>query len=127
MSLAKSDTIDLIALTPDKQRVALVICDVGDIPDGASREHALQRKLQTYVQFVSSGQFLASYPEHGDRGVFIVVSCAVPPTNGMRMIQGVRDHECPEVFLPVEVTPEDDLGKVLGKKKPESKRPWWRS
>ncbi len=103
MSLAKSDVIDVVALLPNKQNVALIVFDDGALPTGDSRERALQKKLITYLQFVSTGQFIESHPEHADRGVKIIVVCMNPPSEEMRRIELIREHNQPEIYIPVEV------------------------
>ena len=125
MSLTKTDVIDLVVLTPDKKRVALIAFDDGQLIEGADREAALQTKLVSYLQFVVSGQFLQIYPEHADRGVCVKVVCMIPPTEGMMKIEGIRDRERPESFLPVEVTTDAEFRSGFAKPKDESK-PWWR-
>lgn len=125
MSLAKSDVIDLVVLMPDKQSVALIAFDDGDLPYGDSRERALQKKLIAYLQFVATGQFIESYPEHADRGVRITVVCMSPPSDEMKAIQEIREHDKPETFLPVEVLSDAEFRTGLRKSAPKS-NPWWK-
>ena len=125
MSLAKSDVIDLVVLMPDKQTVALVAFDDGDLPVADSRERALQKKLVTYLQFVDTGQFIESYPEHADQGVRIIVVCMSPPSDEMRMILEIRAHDKPETSLPVEVLSDAEFRAGFRKQAPAAKA-WWK-
>ena len=125
MGLENVGVIDLVAALPDKSGVALVIVDGGEIVDDGLREEALNKKLLTYLTFVSSGQFAGLYPEHADRGVVIRVMCYAPPTEGMKRIKGIRDHDHPEFSLPVEL--EIKRVATSGTTPPSANiRPWWK-
>ena len=124
MSLAKSDVIDLVILMPDKQNVALIAFDDGELPGSETRERAFQKKLIAYLQFVATGQFIDSYPEHADRGVRITVVCMSPPTDEMRRIELIREHDKPETFLPVEVLSDAEFRASLQKNAPVTKPRW---
>lgn len=104
MSLESPGTIDMVVRHPrDSARVALVIYDGGEISDSAAREEALQKKLAAYLLFVSSGQFGEAYPQLVDAEPYIAVVCRVPPTEGMRQIEGLHNPRNPAVVLGVEV------------------------
>ena len=126
MSLEKPEVIDLIFLSPDKKKVTLVAYDGGGVPEHAQREQALQKKLRMYLEFVASGQFLKAYPEHADRGVCALVVCLNPPTENMKMIEGIRDHDRPETFLPVAVTTDAEFRAAFPRREPQMSKPWWR-
>jgi hypothetical protein len=127
VTLVKSDSVDIVFLAPDKKKVSLVAYDGGEVPDPVEREDALQKKLRTYLDFVASGQFLKTYPQHSDLGVDIMVVCLNPPTEGMKKIQGIRDHDRPETFLPVSVITDAEFRASLPKKTtPVVSKPWWR-
>ena len=127
MTLAKTGSIDIVFLAPDKKKVSLVAYDGGEVSDPAEREDALQKKLQCYLQFVASGQFFRTYPEHSDLGVDIMVVCLNPPTDGMAKIKGIGDHDRPETFLSVTVIGDAEFRAALRKQAvaPASK-PWWK-
>ncbi len=127
MTLVKPDSIDIVFLAPDKKKVSLVAYDGGEVPDPADREEALQKKLRSYLEFVASGQFLKTYPQHSDLGVDIMVVCLNPPTEGMKKIQGIRDHDRPETFLSVAVITDAEFRATLPKKvAPSAAKPWWK-
>ena len=127
MTLAKSDSIDIVFLAPDKKKVSLVAYDGGEVPEPTEREEALQRKLQTYLEFVACGQFLRIYPQHSDIGVDILVVCLNAPTVGMKQIHGIKDHDRPETFLPVTVMTDTEFRAMLRKKAaPAESKSWWK-
>lgn len=126
MALDKTDVVDILLLSRDKTRVLMVVYDGGEIPEPAEREQALQKKLHTYLDFVASGHFLKTYPEHADRGVIVTVVCLHPPTPGMKQIESIRDHGGPESFLPVEVMTDAEFRASIAIPKPPATKPWWR-
>ena len=99
----------------------MVAYDGGEVPDTLEREEALQKKLATYLEFVASGQFLQTYPQYSDLGV-----CLNPPTEGMKKIHGIRDHDRHETFLTVTVTSDAEF-RAAHRKQPheETTKPWW--
>jgi len=126
MSLAKTDSVDIVAVLPGKETVALIACDGGEVPQDLEREQALQKKLIAYLDFVVSGQFNRTYPEHAARKVVIQVVCVNPPTEGMRKVQGIRDHDRPEIFIPVEVQTDREYRAAMTQSNPARRKPWWR-
>jgi hypothetical protein len=127
MTLVKSDSIDIVFLAPDKKKVSLVAYDGGEVPDATDREEALQKKLRSYLEFVASGQFLQTYPQYSDIGVDIMVVCLNPPTESMKKIQGIRDHDRPETFLTVTVITDAEFRSTLPKNETSiTPKPWWR-
>ena len=127
MTLVKSDSIDIVFLAPDKKKMSLVAYDGGEVPDPVEREEALQKKLRSYLEFVASGQFLQTYPQHSDLGVDIMVVCLHPPTEGMKKIKGIRDHDRHETFLSVTVTSDAEFRAALRKQAPKvAAKPWWK-
>lgn len=126
MSLAQHDVIDLVSLLPGNPRIALIAYDGGEVPDTASREDALQKKLVTYLQFVVSGQFARTYPQFLDREPCILIVCLNPPTDGMKKIEGIRDHAHSETFLSVEVIADAEFRARLAKTSSEDSKPRWK-
>lgn len=64
MTLAATDTIDLICLTRDRRTLKLVIVATEDLSDGAHVEQ-LRKKLVCYRDAIRSGRFSEMYPEYG--------------------------------------------------------------
>ncbi len=115
MSLTDATTIDLVTRLPGKPaRAALLIYDNGEIVDDLERENALQRKLSTYLLFVESGQFAEAYPALSDAKLSVEVVCSVAPTDGMRLIEGVRHPQRSDFFLPVNIAGETEFRAKLG-------------
>jgi hypothetical protein len=113
MSLTQQNKVDLVAVLPGSRRVVLVAYDGGEILDPHLREQALQKKLTGYLQFVVSGQFARTYSQFLDRDLSILVVCLNSPTEGMTRIKGIRDHGCQEIFLPVEITTDEEFRASL--------------
>lgn len=115
MSLADITSIDLVTRLPgEPARAALLIYDNGEIADDCERENALQSKLMSYLLFVESGQFTEAYPTLADAELSVEVVCSVAPTDGMRLIEGVRSPERSGFFMPVNVTEETEFRAKLG-------------
>lgn len=56
MSIAETDTIDIVASRPDSDVVQLVIADHLAWDDIDAHTRQLQAKINTYIAFVESGQ-----------------------------------------------------------------------
>jgi hypothetical protein len=126
MSLAKTNSVDVVALLPGKKTVALIAYDGGEVPQDFEREQAMQKKLQAYLEFVMSGQFARTYPEHAERKRVIQVVCLNPPTEGMKKVKGIRDHDRQETFIPVEVKTDAEFRAAMAAANPAKQKPWWR-
>jgi hypothetical protein len=75
MTVEETDKVDRIAFNRQNGDVLLVISDHLDWGENEG-EHllALQAKLNTYLEFVESGQLYANYPHaNGKRIIFYVV------------------------------------------------------
>ena len=82
MSIAETDKIDIIATRPDSSIVKLVITDHLGWKDFEAHAHLLQDKVNTYLEFVESGQLgqtrTPRIPDSPD--VHIVLVLQHPPT-----------------------------------------------
>lgn len=56
MTIAETNTIDIIATRPDSDVVKLVIADHLEWSDLDTHARLLQEKINTYIEFVESGQ-----------------------------------------------------------------------
>lgn len=56
MSIAETDTVDIVAARPDSDVVQLVIADHLAWDDVDAHTRQLQAKINTYIAFVESGQ-----------------------------------------------------------------------
>ena len=115
MSLSKSQVVDRVVLAPDKGRVVLVAIDDGDIPSPGAREKALDEKLRAYLEFYLTKQHQKLAPDHAHLPVEIIVVCTTAPTDGMARVKGIRDHNRPDTFLPVDVTTVQGFKLALSK------------
>ena len=126
MSPAKIDSIDLVALLPGKETVALIAYDGGEVPQDSEGELAMQKKIHGYLDFIVSGQFARTYPEDKKKRLVIQVVCQNPPTEGMKKVQGIRDHGRLETFITVEVKTDTEFKAALTAANPGRQKPWWR-
>ena len=63
MSVEESSTVDIISIDRKTGQVILTISDHLDWHDSKDHQMLLQRKLNSYIAFVESGEILRSYPD----------------------------------------------------------------
>jgi hypothetical protein len=73
MSLDQENTVDAVGIEPATEYVVLTITDAWGWDDETAHLLALQKKLNAYFDFVSSGQLLQAYPKATGRRVRIDV------------------------------------------------------
>jgi hypothetical protein len=73
MSIEQTDTIDLIGIERESDKVVLTVCDDLNWSDSAHHLQLLQDKINTYVAFIKSGEILETYPKSAGRQVVIEV------------------------------------------------------
>jgi hypothetical protein len=81
MSVDNPNVVDFISIEVDTGKVVLTIAD--HLPwDDDDDEHLglLREKLNTYLQFIESGELLETYPKAKDRDVIINVAAKFPLT-----------------------------------------------
>ena len=77
MSVEQTDVVDILGVDRETGHVVLTISDHLDWSDSVGRQTILQKKLNTYLTFVESGEILGQYPDAKDRPVaFRVVFCS---------------------------------------------------
>jgi len=79
MTIEQSDIIDFVSFEPGAGDVILTISD--HLAWGENeREHLLllQKKLNTYLEFIESGQLYDRYPRAKGRNVVLQVACKFP-------------------------------------------------
>ncbi len=69
MSVEQSDKIDLVGIDNETGSVVLTISDHLDWSDSQSHQSILQRKLNTYLAFVETGQMNEQYPSSKGKAV----------------------------------------------------------
>jgi hypothetical protein len=83
MALADPDKIDFIGIAPDGYCV-LTIADDLDWSEPEQHITALKEKLNTYVDFIRSGEIENAYPAGRDNELKILVALRdQPPTTGV--------------------------------------------
>ncbi len=82
MSIADKDKVDIVAVKPDSSLVKLVITDHLPWDDFETHAQMLQDKVNTYLDFIESGQIFRLHeprvPESAK--VHIVLALQHPPT-----------------------------------------------
>ena len=77
MTIEETEKVDIVALPEDRQEVILLVADHLPWPgdERGKLEHVwmLQEKLNTYIQYVESGDLFLEFPNARDRRVVIVV------------------------------------------------------
>ena len=98
MTAAQHNTIDFVAYDSETRSVILVI--VEDRPWGERGEllHDLQAKLNTYLNYVTSGQLKTDYPEVAGKPVKIELRSSYPP--------GSREREFIDIVVKNHFQPE---------------------
>jgi len=126
VALTDTDKIDIIIKNPHTGGFDLLVYDDGSIADEVRRYNLIVDKLQAYLTYVHSGQFLEQHPDAKNLPVRCCVVCKRDPNEAMIRLEGVKDREDPQVRLPVVVVTEDEyLNKKLAPEA-EKKTPWWK-
>jgi hypothetical protein len=84
MSVEQTDVVDILGIDRETGHVVLTISDHLDCSDSVKHQTILQKKLNTYLAFVESGEILGQYPEAKDRPVAFRVVFQVPPDESGR-------------------------------------------
>ena len=79
MSLEKSTTVDAVGIENGTGWTVLTIADAWDWAHEHDHLHALQDKLNTYFEFVETGQVWDLYPASRGRQLVIDVVSRFPP------------------------------------------------
>jgi hypothetical protein len=79
MSVEQTDVVDILSIDRETGHVVLTISDHLDWSDSAGHQAILQKKLNTYLAFVESGEILEQYPKAKNRPVAFNVVFGVPP------------------------------------------------
>jgi hypothetical protein len=92
MSVEQTDVVDIISIDRQTGQVVLTISDHLDWADSVGRQAILQKKLNTYLAFVESGEILEQYPKAKDRPVAFKVVFRVPPDDsGQTFVAKARE------------------------------------
>lgn len=91
MSIDQTDIVDLISTSPEGE-IVLTISDHYTWDDCDGHLVALQDKINSYLQFIESGQLLESYPQSKSGLLTIrVVMQFEPPRNAIQSLVKFRD------------------------------------
>lgn len=78
MSIDRINKVDIISTTPDN-KIVLTISDHHLWNDAGEHLILLQDKVNTYLQFIESGQIFEDYPNAKDKKVVISVDMKYEP------------------------------------------------
>jgi hypothetical protein len=84
VSVEQTDVVDILGIDRETGHVVLTISDHLDWSDSAGHQTILQKKLNTYLAFVESGEILEQYPNAKNRPVAFRVVFQVPPDESGR-------------------------------------------
>jgi len=84
VSVEQTDAVDILGIDRETGHVVLTISDHLDWSDSAGHQTILQKKLNTYLAFVESGEILEQYPSAKNRPVAFRVVFQVPPDESGR-------------------------------------------
>lgn len=101
MGIDNPTVVDAISTAQDGGRVALTIFDGEDWSDEGAHLLALQAKMNTYLDFVQSGQLFEEYPTAQRTPVIIQVLFREPPTDKARQLIQRADHVSRQLGLEV--------------------------
>ncbi len=92
MSLGNPKVVDAIGTDTTSTSVILSIIDGWDWVDQRHHLEALQEKLNSYFEFVESGQLFQEYPNAKDQALCIEVIGKFPmPNHGIRFMDRARE------------------------------------
>ena len=84
MSVEQTDVVDILGIDRETGHVVLTVSDHLDWSDSVGHQTILQKKPNTYLAFVESGEILEQYPTAKDRPVAFRVVFQVPPDESGR-------------------------------------------
>jgi hypothetical protein len=79
VSVEEADLIDIVGINRETGHVILTISDHLDWSDSRAHQLILQKKFNSYLAFVESGEILRKYPDAKDRTVVFRVVFQLPP------------------------------------------------
>jgi hypothetical protein len=88
VSVEQTDVVDILGIDRETGHVVLTISDHLDWSDSIVHQTILQKKFNTYLAFVESGEILEKYPEAKTRPVAFRVVFKVPPDESGRAFVG---------------------------------------
>lgn len=76
-------SVDVVALSPDRSTVDLVIVQSGEWTGSDTQLESLQAKIQSYVGYALDGQLVEQYPEVEGLPWRIVIDCQTGPPDAL--------------------------------------------
>ena len=104
MSLDRPNTVDAIGIEKDTGIAILTIVDSWDWKHEERHLLALQEKLNTYFDFIESGEIYETYPDAAGRKVIIDVIGRFPvPKTGLNFLEKANEA-CTDLGIKVRNT-----------------------
>jgi len=92
MSVEQTDVVDMLSIDRESRHVVLTISDHLDWSDSVGHQTILQKKFNTYLAFVESGEMVGQYPNLKNRPVaFRVVFRVSPDEEGRAFVARARE------------------------------------
>ena len=79
MSVEQTDVVDIVSTDRETGHVVLTIADHLDGSDSVGHQTLLQKKLNTYLAFIESGQILELHPDAQNKPIVFRVVFKFPP------------------------------------------------
>ncbi len=91
MSIIESNKLDSIGIDRNTNKVMLTISDHLDWKDEEHHLLSLQEKINSYIQFIESGQIYDSYPDSLNRKIVIDIICKYDfPKIGIEFLDKIK-------------------------------------
>jgi hypothetical protein len=92
MAVDDPNKVDMMSTSPTTGGPVLVIADHLDWDDMHEHLSALQRKINRYLEFIQSDQFLQQFPSANETPAHIEVVCAhAPSPEGLQFLERARE------------------------------------
>ncbi len=112
--LEDAQTIDIVAATPDRTAIGLIVVASNPWPATGEGALLLQAKLKSYVAFVTDGQLLRQFPDAQGKRVVIQIRTAHPlGATEEKLVALAREHWCKPEGISLVVSVRDH-GKPPG-------------
>ena len=76
----KQGVIDLVTHDPKTDEYALIMVETRNWDGGRAQLDQLQAKVNSYLDFVLSGEFIRKYPEAAGKRIRFQLDCPAPPS-----------------------------------------------
>jgi uncharacterized protein DUF6572 len=116
MPLEQAHVIDIIALDPATDEVALVMTETRPWDGSDARLFELQEKINAYLSFALDGEMAEAYPRFAGKRVRLELRCATPPDARTAHFIGIVRGQIAfqEIKFEVVLAPAEQCGCATG-------------